>query len=217
MSSICFDTYVADINDIEDNVDGYEATNKDKNCNFFDGKNVDRSRNDIINNVSPATGCCFSRFKTNVNNIENAIELESYIEKLKNDYKKVFSEKNTKMYLDMINTSNTLEILKKKKNIGQLKTELNTLLKHYQRLFLGIEQDVGKLKSLVSGLRNVNPFDDITTFNRENEKLKSFRDTGSEQQKLFFYDKSSYEIYETAFYGMLSLVGILFLRTQIKN
>ena len=217
MSNICFDTYVADMNDIEDNVDGYEDSNKDKNCNFFAGKNVDRTRNDIINNVSPATGCCFSRFKTNVINVKTSDELESYIEKLKEDYKKVFSDRDTKLYLDMINTSNTLELLKKKRNINTIKSELNPLLKHYQRLFLGIEQDVGKLKKMVSQVRNVNPFDDITTFNNENNKLKNFRDTGSEEQKLFFHDRSSYEVYETSFYGMLCLVGILFLRTQFKN
>jgi len=217
MSNICFDTYVADINDIEDNVDGYEESNKDKNCNFFVGKNVDRTRNDIINNISPAAGCCFSKYKTNVINVKNSEELDSYIEKLKEDYKKVFSDRDTKLYLDMINTSNTLELLKKKRNINTIKTELNPLLKHYQRLFLGIEQDVGKLKKMVSQVRNINPFDDITTFNNENDKLKNFRDTGSEEQKLFFYDKSSYEVYETAFYGMLCLVSILFLRTQFKN
>jgi hypothetical protein len=217
MSNICFDTYVADINDIEDNVEGYEDGNKDKNCNFFIGKNVDRSRNDIINNVSPAKGCCFSKLKTNVNNVKDTLELDSYIEKLKGDYKKVFSEEDTKLYLDMINTSTTLELLKKKRNINTIKSELNTLLKHYQRLFLGVEQDVDKLKGLVSGLKNVNPFDDIATFNIENKKLKTFRDTGSKEQKLFFYDKSSYELYETLFYGMLCLVSILFLRTQIKN
>ena len=217
MSSICFDKYVADVNDIEDNVDGYDENNKDKNCSFFIGKNVDRTRNDIINNVSPATGCCFSRHKTDVVNVRDSAELDIYIEKLKSDYKKIFTERNTKLYLDMINDSNTLEILNNKRNINTIKPEFITLLKHYERLFLGIEQDVLKLKNLINGLRNVNPFDDITKFNTENRKLKNFRDTGSEEQKLFFYDKSSYEIYESIFYGMLSLVGILFLRSQIKN
>ena len=45
----------------------------DKNCNFFVGKNLDRTRNDIINNVSPAKGCCFSKLKTNVNNVKDTM------------------------------------------------------------------------------------------------------------------------------------------------
>ena len=70
---------------------------------------------------------------------------------------------------------------------------------------------------LIKNLQNVNPFNDIQTFQNEYKKQKEFRDVGSEEQKIFFYDKKSYATYEAFFYAMLSVASILFLRTQIKN
>ena len=101
--------------------------------------------------------------------------------------------------------------------VANLKNEIPKLMKQYQRLFLGVEQDVNKVKKLIKQLENVNPFDDIQTFQNENIKHKEFRDVGSEEQKVFFYDRTSYATYEAIFYAMLSVIGILFLRTQLKN
>ncbi len=220
MPNICFDKYVADMNDIEDNVDGYSDANKDKNCSYFEGKDPDRTRMDIINGVSPNSGCCFSIAKIkDVINVRDSAELETYIEKLKNDYKRIFSviSGGMNIMLDTIMESQTLEIFGKKRTIQHLKTEGPKLMKQYQRLFLGVEQDTNKLKKLISSLNNVNPFQDIQTFENENAKLKEFRDTGTKEQKIFFSDRNSYAIYQGFFYAMLSVVSILFLRTQIKN
>lgn len=218
MTEICFDNYVADINDIENNVNGYSDANKDKNCSFFNGKSPDRRRMDIINGVSPHDGCCFSVSKNkNTVNIKNNQDLDIYIEKLKNDYKRIFEKTGVNRIMDTIINSQTLEILRKKIPIEVLKRDTPLKLKHYQRLFLGVEQDEGKIKRLIQGFENTNPFNDIQTFGDENKKLKEFRDLGTEEQKIFFYDKSSYATYEAFFYAMLSIVSILFLRTQIKN
>jgi len=218
MTEICFDKYVSDINDIQDSVDGYNDVDKDKNCNYFDGKSPDRTRLDIINGVSPHDGCCFSiSDKKDVIKVRDFAELESYIEKLKKDYKRIFIDRQLNILFDTIGNSQTLETFGKKRSKKKLKDEDANLLKHYQRLFLGVEQDENKLKKLIRNFENVSPFNDIQTFNKENEKLKEFRDVGSEEQKIFFYDKKSYATYEAFFYGMLSVVSILFLRTQIKN
>ena len=232
MANICFDKYVADMKDIDDDVDGYNDVKKDKNCSFFNGKPADRTSMDIINGVSPHDGCCFSISKNkNVINVRNVAELDNYIEKLKTDYKTVFVSTQPselgengepinmtpKIILDTINNSQTMEILENKINVKHMKKHAPKLLKFYQRLFLGVEQDVNKVKKLIKQLENVNPFDDIQTFQNENNKHKEFRDVGSEEQKIFFYDRTSYATYEAIFYAMLSVVGILFLRTQLKN
>ena len=218
MPNICFDKYVADINDIEDTVDGYSDANKDKNCSYFEGKDPDRTRMDFINGVSPNSGCCFSIAENkDVINVRDSAELETYIEKLKNDYKRIFIDRQINIMVDTIINSQTLEIFGKKRTVAHLKSEGPNLMKQYQRLFLGVEQDINKLKKLINRLNNVNPFQDIQTFENENTKLKEFRDTGSKEQKIFFSDRNSYAIYQGFFYAMLSVVSILFLRTQIKN
>ncbi len=216
MAKICFDKYVVDVNDVEDNVNGYSDANKDKNCSFFNGKSPERMRMDIINGVSPHDGCCFSSSENkDVISVRDFAELESYIEKLKYDYKRIFPL--TRSTFDTIIDSETLELYSKKRTVAHLKNVGPKLMKQYQRLFLGVEQDENKLKKLIKNFENVNPFNDIQTFNKENKKLKEFRDVGSEEQKIFFYDKSSYATYESFFYAMLSITSILFLRTQIKN
>ena len=216
MTEICFDNYVADMNDIEDNINGYSDVNKDKNCSYFEGKSPDRSRLDIINIVSPHDGCCFSTSENkNTINITNNDDLDSYIQKLKNDYKRIFPQ--TRSTFDTIIDSETLELYSKKRTVAHLKNVAPNLMKQYQRLFLGVEQDEGKIKKLIQGFENTNPFNDIQTFQNENRKHKEFRDLGTEEQKIFFYDRTSYATYEAFFYAMLSIVGILFLRTQLKN
>ena len=136
MAELCFDKYVAYIDDIEDNVNGYSDANKDKNCSFFDGKSPERTRMDIINGVSPYDGCCFSSSeRKKVINVKDLTDLDSYIKKLKNDYKRIFDEKLRRI-LDTITNSRTLEIFRKKMSITVFKEETPKIIFGNVSLFL---------------------------------------------------------------------------------
>jgi hypothetical protein len=220
--SLCLDKFVVDLEDINNsNTNGYSNENKNKNCEYFRKNNiVNKQKNDLLNYVSPAEGCCFSSLRNNVTLINNGKDLDNYIKKLLGDYKKVFKSHEFKKYTNLImNTSYENLSAESDENLRPLKLMeiLPDKFKHYERLFLGVDQDIYRLNKLVAGFRNVNPFSDISEFSSEVEKEKNFRKTGSKEKELFYYDKSSYVNFETIFYIMMSVLSILFIRIQVKK
>jgi hypothetical protein len=220
--SLCLDKFVADIEDINNsNTNGYSNENKNKNCEYFRENNiVNRQKYDLFNHVTPAEGCCFSTLKNNVTLINNSNDLDNYIKKLLEDYKKIFKLQEFKKYINLImNTSYENLSGESDENLRPLKLKeiLPDKLKHYERLFLGVDQDIYRLNKLVAEFKNVNPFNDVSKFTSEVKKEKDFRNTGSKEKQLFFYDKSSYVNFESVFYIMMSILSILFIRIQVKK
>ena len=74
-----------------------------------------------------------------------------------------------------------------------------------------------KIGKLLDTIRNINPNIDTTTFTNELDKLTKFRDKGSEQKKIEYFDENQYALYEGFFYTMLIIISILFIRSQIRK
>ena len=219
--TLCLDKFVADLDDIdESNTNGYRNSNKTKNCEYFRENNIlDKQSNDFFNQVNPAEGCCFSPEKTDVTLINNVDDLENYKNNLLQIYTSIYNSYEMKKYLDLL-MNNSYENLSdqedEKFTPGILKDAMYQKLKGYERLFLGVEQDVERLEKLVAQFRNVNP-NNMDNFEREVEREKNFRNSGSKEKELFYYDKSSYALFQTVFYATLSLLSILFIRFQVKK
>ena len=83
-----------------------------------------------------------------------------------------------------------------------------------RRLFLGVENDLEKIKMKTTEIDNINPLLQGFYNNNNNVDLQNFDD---KEKKLQYFDKNNYQLYECFFYTMLTVVSVLFVRTQINK
>ena len=199
---------------------------------------------DPISLANPAEGCCLSNDRLvnepnkGVKIIKTVDDLNSYIKKLKTDYKKVletpigniFKDQNPEEYIITIydhliqQSSEQSPAFKSGRDAitkDPVSPETNDFIKKFnninielRRLFLGVENDLEKMKNMTTDLKNLSPL--LTGFSGKDTNI-SLQNFSDKEKKLQYFDKSNYHVYESFFYTMLTIVSILFVRTQINK
>jgi hypothetical protein len=176
--------------------------------------------------------------------IKTVDDLNSYIKKLKTDYQKVLEtqignifkvktdSEYPKEYIITIydhlitqssetDPSNAFKLGREEITKNSVTPETKDFIEKFnkiniqlRRLFLGVENDLEKMKKMTNDLDNLSPL--LTGFSGKDTNI-SLQNFSDKEKKLQYFDKSNYHVYESFFYTMLTIVSVLFVRTQINK
>tara|TARA_B110000967_G_C18753298_1_gene493998 strand:- start:10 stop:660 length:651 start_codon:yes stop_codon:yes gene_type:complete len=189
-----------------------------KTCDYWEKKvenkfwNTVKNPTDVLGNASPFNGCCSSSGSTQkVDEIDSIKKINDMIKNKKDNFKNTYKEMNAEFTKfkdpEIPKTDDDYDIM-------------ITKIKNVWRLFIGNKLDSEKIKRLHdfqsrSSQRTI--VADIADFDDKTNTLKNFRDDGSKERKIQYFDKNTYALYETFFYTMLSIISIVFIRNQIQK
>jgi len=174
--------------------------------------NTVKDTTDVLGNASPFTGCCSSSGSTQKPyEIDSIKKINDMIKNKKEDFKNTYKEMN-----DAFTKFNDPEIPKTNATYDIMITKI----KNVWRLFIGNKLDSEKIKrfhDFKSQSSQPTTVADIADFDEKTKALKNFRDDGSKERKIQYFDKNTYALYESFFYTMLSIISIVFIRNQLQK